>query len=438
MRVRVTLSLGFASLCFVQSVLSSQLALRQQCWHENTFLSVNFLSSADKNAQLVEYLGTYISPSSSLPSPSLLRVQPQPEADSEYFPWTHPPICTDILQSINDKLCVYTNSSFANNRGISIFTTPKLSTSFANLPAFQDPTAHADININSDMWITAELPGRGIGMTASRPLTFKDRITAYTPLFLAFMESELSTMEREKFWSTAIQRLPMEMHNMYLNLAKVYRIESVKYQDVVKANAFQVEVDGANHLALFPETSRFNHDCAPSAQYVIDPEFLTHTVHATRPIEKGEEITIAYTSPLTPTPERQSLLKSGFHFTCTCARCTNASKTDATFASMQTMQAALNDWSSTSKGSPQLAEQLLQMYRDEGLEGFMDVPYGFAALAWNAVGRADKALEYAALAKEAVLLKDWKGASGSLNIWEELLEDCRTHWSWNLRPARWV
>jgi hypothetical protein len=30
-----------------------------------------------------------------------------------------------------------------------------------------------------------------------------------------------------------------------------------------------------------------------SAQYVIDPESLSHTVHATRPIEEGEEITIS-------------------------------------------------------------------------------------------------------------------------------------------------
>lgn len=32
-------------------------------------------------------------------------------------------------------------------------------------------------------------------------------------------------------------------------------------------------------------------DC--SAQYVIDTDMLSHTVHATRPIEEGEEITIS-------------------------------------------------------------------------------------------------------------------------------------------------
>lgn len=79
-----------------------------------------------------------------------------------------------------------------------------------------------------------------------------------------------------------------------------------------------------------------------------------------------------------------------------------------------------------------MAEELLQLHRDEGLEGFMDVAYGFAALAYSAVGDEAGAIKYAEKAKEAILMKD--GAwSANLRIWEELLENVKSHWSWRRR-----
>jgi ribosomal RNA assembly protein len=100
-------------------------------------------------------------------------------------------------------------------------------------------------------------------MLATRPLTFKDRITAYTPAFLAYLEDELSTLDREKWWRMAIKSLPEETKREFMSLAYVFGDERVRVQDIVKANTFQVEVGGGNHLAVFPETSRLNHACNP-------------------------------------------------------------------------------------------------------------------------------------------------------------------------------
>lgn len=100
-------------------------------------------------------------------------------------------------------------------------------------------------------------------MIAKRDLKFKDKITAHTPALLAFLESELSTAERENFFRIAVSQLPEATRDMYLGLATVYGLPQVKYQDVVKANTFQLEIGGHNHLAVFPETSRLNHACAP-------------------------------------------------------------------------------------------------------------------------------------------------------------------------------
>jgi hypothetical protein len=341
-----------------------------------------------------------------------------------------------VLQTINSKLCVYTNSSFSNGRGISIFTTPRLAEEFANLPAFQDAAALASkkVNIDSGVWRTEGLPGKGVGMLAKNKLEFKSRITAYTPALVAYLEEadELSTMEREKFYRIAIYQLPDATREAYLQLAYIYGQPSVRVQDIVKANTFQLQVGGQNHMAVFPETSRINHACSPNSQYYLDPALLTHFVHATRSIAPSEEITISYTSPLELTEMRQQHLQEGFHFTCTCPRCSNKEKTDATLKDIHKIQSSLNDWSASSTGSSKLAEKMIQLYRKEGLEGFLDIPYGFAALAYNAAGNVKKAGYYAQQAKDAILMKDGPWTS-NMAIWEELLKDPKKHWSYNRR-----
>ncbi|KAH4047187.1 hypothetical protein HBH98_175790 [Parastagonospora nodorum] len=397
------------------ATLATHVTLDRQCWIEHTIISSDYYTS--KNGQ--EYIS---------PIPAYLQKQVE-----DYTPWSHAPICTPKLPSINDVLCIYTSTSFSNGRGISIFTTPPASKDFAALPAFQNPSlleARA-INVPTNTSRATSIPNKGIGLLATKPLSFKDRITSHTPVFLAYLEGELSTLDRENWWRRAIHQLPVKSREEFLALAYVFGDERVRVQDIVKANTFQVEVGGVNHLAIFPETSRLNHACNANAQYIIDTELLSHTVHATRPIEEGEEITISYTSPLDPIAIRQQKLQSGFHFTCTCPRCSSASS-DNTLMIMKTLQDQLNDWSPESEGSPKVAEKLLQLYRDEGLEGFMDVAYGFTALAYSAAGDAAGALKYAEMAKEAVLMKDglW---SANLQIWEEMLADLKGHWSWQRR-----
>ena len=100
-------------------------------------------------------------------------------------------------------------------------------------------------------------------MLAERPLEFAERVTAHTPAFLAYLESSLSTLDREALWRMAIEQLPEGLKKEFLGLATVYGDERVRVQDIVKANTFQVVVGGVNHLAVWPETSRLNHACAP-------------------------------------------------------------------------------------------------------------------------------------------------------------------------------
>jgi len=100
-------------------------------------------------------------------------------------------------------------------------------------------------------------------MLAKRNLKRGDLITAYTPALLAHMEKALSVQEREKFLRIAVDQLPVATKQSYFSLATIFGDPTVIVQDVVKANAFEMQVGGQMHLALFPEPSRMNHDCAP-------------------------------------------------------------------------------------------------------------------------------------------------------------------------------
>ncbi|KAE8851393.1 hypothetical protein HRS9122_01680 [Pyrenophora teres f. teres] len=332
----------------------------------------------------------------------------QETEDTDNSPWTHPPICTPVLQTINSTLCIYTSTTYSSNRGISIFTTPSLAKTFASLPAFTSPQPPL-INTPTNAYTATAIPGKGLGMLAARDLNFGDVVTAHTPTFVAYLEVELSTLERERWWRRAVEQLPKESRDAFLDLATVYGDERVKVQDVVKSNTFRVDVGGGvGHLAIWPETSRANHGCAPKHH------------------------------PLEPTPLRQKHLQTGFHFNCTCSRCTSPTS-DATLSRMETIQSQLNDWSATSPAaSPStslaLVDELMGLYRSEGLEGFMDLAYGYAALAYSAVGDRDMALRYAELAKEAILLKDGKWVA-NFGVWEELIGNVEGHWSWMMRKG---
>lgn len=234
----------------VSSAASSLVLLSQQCWHEYPLSTVNLQNSPKRGVELVEQLGS-------------TRRDRESKVRSDHGPWSYPTVCTEVLQSIGSKLCVYTNTSFSGGRGISIFTTPKLAEEFASLPPFQDAHALDNINGFSGNWYTEQIPGKGIGARAKKPLKFKDRITAYTPALLAYREGELPTMEREKFFEIAVSQLPEATQMMYLQLATIYGYPQIRHQDVAKANTFQLDVRGHNHLAVFPETSRLNHACSP-------------------------------------------------------------------------------------------------------------------------------------------------------------------------------
>jgi hypothetical protein len=178
-------------------------------------------------------------------------------------PWPSEPSCTGVLKGLEAELCVYTNVRFSAGRGLSIFTTPQIWLEFTSLPIIQDSYVLATANKPDGAYHTRQLPRKGVGMLANGKLERGDVITAFTPVLLVYMEDVLSTPKREQFLRLAVDQLPPKTRDAYLNLATIYGDKATIIQDVLKANTFEVQIGGARHLAIFPETSRINHDCGP-------------------------------------------------------------------------------------------------------------------------------------------------------------------------------
>ncbi|RYP34254.1 hypothetical protein DL767_004377 [Monosporascus sp. MG133] len=75
--------------------------------------------------------------------------------------------------------------------------------------------------------------------------------------------------------------------------------------------------------AVYPTIGLINHHCLPNAHSNWNEERQQGTVHATRPIRAGEEITIAYdvVGGGGPSGARQKALSDAFGFACRCSLC---------------------------------------------------------------------------------------------------------------------
>ena len=233
-----------------------------QCISETVLLSASLACSQTGNSDLVIKFNDFQSP--------LAKNSTVKKGKAEHGPWTHAPACTKVLSDVGSTLCVYTDATFSNGRGISIFTTPRIAAEFKNLPVFHNAAALDEVNRIEDVWYTRQTPGKGTGMFANRTLKHGNRITTYTPVLLVHKDTSLSTKEREHFLKLAINRLPAATRDAYFSLTTVYGDPRVKTQDVVEANAFEIPVGGVMHMAVYPETSRINHDCAPKSVLRID------------------------------------------------------------------------------------------------------------------------------------------------------------------------
>jgi len=118
--------------------------------------------------------------------------------------------------------------------------------------------------------------------------------------------------------------------------------------------------------------------------------------------------------------------------TCRCSRCLRDKKSEKpdqglprieNFSSLQIPGIVLT-----------VAEALhsVKVYQEEGLDVFLDIAYGNAALAYNAIEDVEEAMRYG---RRVLRILDLKGNSDEKDgfRWREFVEKPKSHWSWSLK-----
>ncbi|XP_063903884.1 SET domain-containing protein SmydA-8 isoform X2 [Zophobas morio] len=94
---------------------------------------------------------------------------------------------------------------------------------------------------------------------------------------------------------------------------------------IFDTNCFEVrDPQGlVNIRGLYPSIALLSHDCRHNTKHTFEGEGFDLVLTATRPIKKGDLITVTYTQTLWGTLERRAHLKISKHFDCLCQRCSD-------------------------------------------------------------------------------------------------------------------
>ncbi|KAH0580265.1 hypothetical protein H2248_001781 [Termitomyces sp. 'cryptogamus'] len=190
---------------------------------------------------------------------------------------------------------------------------------------------------------------RGRGMFALRDLPVGALILVEHPVIVAPYLVGLN-VPLVDIYANLFDRLP---HGIRIELSQLYDGTDHSLEDVIHLNALGIQLEVPDvprpelttHRAVFLNTSRCNHSCGPNAQWEWDISTFSLYLAVVRPIMKGDEITIHYTSCTRPRHERQAILRSQYGFICRCSYC-NLPSEDAVHHSDNSRMALGHFWNS--------------------------------------------------------------------------------------------
>ncbi|KAF1953673.1 SET domain-containing protein [Byssothecium circinans] len=351
------------------------------------------------------------------------------------FPWTFWPECYSN-EKTTEPVCVFSSQKFAGDRGVFIVSTSTLAYKMLNKPAFSDPEALNRVNHHENPpFVEHEFPGKGRGLVANKTLNRGDQIFASTPLVITNPVSyELIEKERLRLAHRGVDTLPDESKAKFWKLLDHFKGDPV--DDRINTNAFDIEIDGISQYAVLPEIAMLNHDCRPNAAYFWDEDTLSHYVHATQTIYPGEEITITYIDNERKRSKRMENLKRNWGFDCSCSSCAAHSamtgESDDRIGQIADLLRELDDWTPSSKATPEMVETLISLYEQERLYASMGLAYKHAAEVYSSFGEKYPAIKYARLAAELSLLdKGFK--NHDVREMRNMAKDPELTWSWKKR-----
>ena len=189
-----------------------------------------------------------------------------------------------------------------------------------------------------------QIPGKGVGVIASRDLTPGTLITREKPLLVLDPPSDRKTLLKTLGcdWCKVNMRAPPELvraqiQRMILEktVKRMKEDERDQFMGLTDKTATNSNTKSAwgvfltnalpmgNYtvLGIYPTVARINHSCKPNAHHFYNEDDRTEEVWAMEPIRAGEEINISYIRTFCSKNFRQELLQDKFGFYCSCSVC---------------------------------------------------------------------------------------------------------------------
>ncbi|EGG02378.1 uncharacterized protein MELLADRAFT_91461 [Melampsora larici-populina 98AG31] len=341
-----------------------------------------------------------------------------------------------------EEHCLYVNSNFSSGRGMSIFTRPSiLKEDFSQLPIFKsDSFVVTQAERRSVPFNVTPIAGKGIGALATRQISKGEVIISDHAATVIIVE--FSAIHHPSFGDicvSAFDLLPSPTGSLLMKLDAAGHTRVERVHTAIARNAFETPHGSEEvlHYAVVPEPSVFNHECRPNSAFFFDKKTLRVYINAVRDIAMGEEITIAYRDMKASRAERQASI-AHYGFQCKCSHCSMSAEeskaSDERIQEIDTILDHLADYSDKSKANLDMADRLIQLYREERFDGRMAEPYTLATMAYNSFGEIDEVKKLATLARAAGIL--FAGpAWAELSAIEEMQEDPKSHWSYNVRQG---
>lgn len=128
------------------------------------------------------------------------------------------------------------------------------------------------------------MPGKGLGVVATRLLEPGEKIMAEIPI----LRGTTDDLKQQSYMNSVLAQLSNTKRKKFQKLYNAF-----PEQDdvgIVRTNSFALGCN-TDLAGVFDKLSRLNHSCRPNSERWWDPEQDVETLYALRRIEANEEIT---------------------------------------------------------------------------------------------------------------------------------------------------
>jgi hypothetical protein len=169
----------------------------------------------------------------------------------DWAPWTHQPFCA------NSSYCVFTNSLFQRDHGISIITTPTNVAQTLHLleSSFTRRYLRPKFGKKEKPYVIKDIPGRGKGVVAIRKMRRGEKFMIDYASIIADVAfpAQVMQIEGQRLLERAVDDLPRREE--VIKLARSRKGDERVVEDLLRTNSFGLKLNEMPVMALFPEIS---------------------------------------------------------------------------------------------------------------------------------------------------------------------------------------